>query len=332
MNALILKIKKKHGKMLKPIIRKGFRIIGNIFRIIGNISRIFEKNPCVIMYMEGGLSSQILRYCKGMWFQEHGMNVKYDLTWYKKKGMDDLGIEERPWRLSKCFPDLKLEIASDKEVYRYRPLYGSDVHDLVNKYKGKESMMKPPLYVALYDFDYLISDFQMCTKYFNWEKLREILSVQAEKTAREIEQYKQAGKKVIGVHVRRGDMTIVGGYWKVLTAKYFEEAIKKVATKESVLYFFSNGFDFVKEEILPIVNYESNLVDNHNEDYEDMYLYSLCDVQVASQGSWGAMAFAFNKNPERKIVIPCTEKSLCVDTLDKERIYIFLEDDMYLHN
>lgn len=310
---------------------KAWRKIGKpLYSVVGDILRMVEKNPCVIMYVDGGFSSQILRYSKGMWFKERGMKVKYDLRWFEKNGKDDLGAEERPWRLSKCFPELELDVATDKEINRYRRLYGSDVHDMVKKYKGREKEMCAPLYVALYDFDYLIPDFEVCTKYFNWGGLYDVLSESARKIACDIEQYKREGKKVIGVHVRRGDMTVTGRYWKVLTAKYFQIAIDRVSSDNSILYFFSNGFDFVEKEILPFIHNEYVLVNNQNEDYEDIYLYSLCNIQISSQGSWGRMAFAFNKNEDRLLVNATTNKNIGKE--DPSKIYIYLEDDMYIHD
>ena len=312
-----------------------FKILGKISipikRTIGNILRYAEKDPCVIMYVDGGFSSQILRYSKGMWFKERGHKVKFDLRWYQKNGKDDMGIEERPWRLSKCFPELELEVAADKKIDKYRRIYGTDIHDMVRRYKGREEKMQSPLYVSRYDFDYLITDFEMCTKYFNWEGLSEVLSESAKKIAVNIKKNKEKGKKVIGVHVRRGDMVMTGRYWKVLTAKYFEAAIDSVCTDDCILYFFSNGFDFVKKEILPLIHNEYVLVDSRHEDYEDIYLYSLCNVQVSSQGSWGRMAFAFNTNKDRKLVYPNPNKEENLKNHNLCKLGIYLEEDMYLH-
>lgn len=316
----------------KSVLKTLGKISIPIKRTVGNILRYVEKDPCVIMYVDGGFSSQILRYSKGMWFKEQGHKVKFDLRWYQKNGKDDMGIEERPWRLSKCFPGLDLKIATEKEIKKYRRIYGTDIHDMVRRYKGKEKKMKAPLYVSFYDFDYLIPDFDVCTKYFNWEGLSDVLSESAKKIAADINKIKEDGRKVIGVHVRRGDMVVTGRYWKVLTAKYFETAINKVATEDCVLYFFSNGFDFVEKEVLPLIHNDFVLVNKGHEDYEDIYLYSLCNVQIASQGSWGSMAFAFNKNEDRKIVSPSTNKEDALENnKDLSKIDIYLEDDMYLH-
>lgn len=314
-----------------------FSICGKISipikRIIGNVLRYIEKDPCVIMYVDGGFSSQILRYGKGMWFKERGHKVKFDLCWYQKYGKDDLGIEERPWRLSKCFPELELEVATDKEINKYRRIYGTDIHDMVRRYKGREEKMCSPLYVSRYDFDYLIPDFDVCTKYFHWEGLYDSLSESAKKVAAGIKKGKEAGKKIIGVHVRRGDMVVTGRYWKVLTAKYFEAAINAVRTNDCILYFFSNGFDFVEKELLPLVHNDYVLVNNRHEDYEDIYLYSLCNVQIASQGSWGNMAFAFNANEDRILVYPSTNREeTLANSDDLSKVCIYLEDDMYLHD
>ena len=122
----------------KSVLKTLGKISIPIKRTVGNILRYVEKDPCVIMYVDGGFSSQILRYSKGMWFKEQGHKVKFDLRWYQKNGKDDMGIEERPWRLSKSFPGLDLKIATEKEIKKYRRIYGTDIHDMVRRYKGKE--------------------------------------------------------------------------------------------------------------------------------------------------------------------------------------------------
>ena len=228
--------------------------IGRIVKsIVGSIMKYTEKNPCVIMYIDGGFSSQMLRYCKGMWFQERGMDVKFDLQWYEKNGKDDLGIETREWRLKECFPELMVKVASEKEVNRYRKFYGTNIHKLVKKYENKEEKLAAPLYVSLYDFDYLVS-FKDCPKYFNWQGMYNLLTESAKKIATEIMRYKKNGRNVIGVHVRRGDMAVSGSYWKVLTAHYFEAAINEVVTEESIIYFFSNTFRIYPSTILYMTN------------------------------------------------------------------------------
>lgn len=306
-------------------------IINGIRRTIGNILKQIEKDPMIIMYMEGGFSSQLLRYAKGQWFAERGMKVKYDLQWFDYNGMDGSGLEAREWRIPFCFPDTKMEIASDQEIRKYRMFYGSDVHDIAEKFKGREDEMRAPLYMAKFDMDYIVS-FKDCTKYFNWQGLRNTLCDSALEIAKDIKAYQNAGKKVIGVHVRRGDMTVTGRYWRVLTPKYFEVAIEKAATENCIFYFFSNGFDFVKEEILPNIKQEYVLVDGQYKEYEDIYLYSLCDIQIASQGSWGKLAYQFNKNPERIMISPNYSINEDVEIYDNGTIkYIHLTDDMYIH-
>ena len=300
--------------------------------LLGNIIKLTEKNPCVIMYIDGGFSSQMLRYCKGMWFQERGLDVKFDLRWYEKNGLDDMGVEARTWRLNECFPELKIDVASCKDAERYQCFYGTNIHKLVNRYKGKEEKLTAPLYVSTYDFDYLVS-FKECPKYFNWQGMYSLLDDRAKTIAKEIMHQKKMGKKVIGVHVRRGDMAVSGSYWKVLTAHYFEAAINKIATKNSIIYFFSNGFDFVKDEILPCIKNEYVLVDNGFKDFEDIYLYSLCNVQVASQGSWGELAYCFNEDEERMLFIPDYSATQDYETCDNGKIvYLHLEKSMYLHS
>lgn len=304
-------------------------IVNSLNRIVGLVLRNFEKDPCVIMYMEGGFSSQMLRYAKGKWFEEHGKKLKFDLQWFDYNGMDGAGLEKREWRLPDCFPGIELPTATDKEIKRYKKLYGTDVQGIVKKYQNREHEIPAPVYVSKFDMDYLVN-FESCTKYFDWDELKNVLDEPAKKIAEDIKEH-QRNKKVIGVHVRRGDMTVTGHYWKVLTEKYFEKAINLVATDDCIIYFFSNGFDFVKDQIIPNLKHEYVLVDNDNKDYEDIYLYSLCDIQIASQGSWGELSFCFNKNENKMLIFPDYEAKKDYDVNGNGIVkHICLERDMYI--
>ena len=308
-------------RKMKKLIR---RLVGVILKKVGN-------DNSIIMYVDGGFSSQLIRYSKGIWFKEQGYNVKYDLLWYEYDGMDNLGLEKREYRLEECFPTLEINVASTDEVIRYRRFYGSDIHNLVKRCVGKEAMIIPPAYISMYDFDYLVSDFQQYAKYYDWEGIYNVLSESARNIANEIKNHQYRMRKTIGIHVRRGDMTVTGDYWKVLTPQYFEAALNEVIDKNCILYFFSNGFDFVKEEIIPNIKNEYVLVDSGNKDYEDMYLYSLCDVQISSQGSWGRITYCFNKNKNKTLVVPTIDTNENkIDYSNGKIIYLKLTEDMYV--
>ena len=67
-----------------------------------------------------------------------------------------------------------------------------------------------------------------------------------------------------------------------------------------------------------------------NPDYIDMYLYTLCRIQVGSQSSWGHISFPFNKNKDKVLYLPIINENRLKEC-DGKIIPIELEEDMYVH-
>ena len=324
---------------LSSILRKTKRLVK---RTLGILMRPFEKDPIIIMWIDGGFCSQIFRYLKGRWFAVRGFNVKYDISWYDNNPVDCLHTEHRDFLLLKCFPDVDFEVASHDELQRYRRLYSTNIHNTAKKYHGHYEELKAPLYNYWYDLDDIIAtekEFRELAQYLHWEKLHDILGTEARKIEQSIIRDKQSGLKVIGLHVRRGDMAVKkfahGG--KVLTSKYYEHVLNMAVDENSVVYIFSNGYDFVASDVVPYVKCRYILADKTSEVYEDIYLCSLCNVQIAGQGGLANMAYSFNANDDRKLIRPFLREN------DEERLpryyagssgtveFVRLTEDMYEH-
>ncbi len=288
----------------------------------------FERKPFVIVLVEGGLASQITRATLGKMFEEKGFNVKYQTEFYKSQGYDLFHVERRDYILDKCFSDVQIDVASPKEIEKYKNFYDyeSNKHGRIKSIE--EWNVKRPIYLSGYSSDFLM-DFNRCPDFFDIEKIKNILGINARKIYTLLEINRQNKVLNVGVHVRRGDMVQLGYYWDVPTGKYFVEAINKVkdenTNRDICFFFFSNGFDFVESEILPqIDNIDVILVDNNEFEYEDFYLLCQCDVQVESQGTWGPLAYICNKNPGKRYV---TFREV---SDDENAIIIKLSDDMHL--
>lgn len=300
-------------KKFKHILRSLRRIIGylvrNITGALGIIARHFEKDPCIIMWIDGGFCSQIFRYLKGRWFAVRGFKVKYDISWYDENPVDCLGTEARDFLILKCFPHVNFEAADSNQRKRYCRLYGTHLLNTAGRYKGHYEDLRSPLYSYLYTLDDLIqteNEFEELAEYLNWSGLHDILGSEALKIEASINQDKQNGLHVIALHVRRGDMAVKQYAYghKVLTSRYYEYVLNKTADENSVIYIFSNGYDFVMSNVVPHIKCRYVLADKTKDVYEDMYLCSICNTQIAGQGSLGAFAYSFNKSRNRKLIRP----------------------------
>ena len=91
---------------------------------------------------------------------------------------------------------------------------------------------------------------------------------------------------------------------KVLTSKYYEYVLNKTVDENSVVYIFSNGYDFVMSDVVPHIKCRYVSAEKTLGVHEDTYLCSLCEIQIAGQGSMGKYAYSFNTNRKRKLICP----------------------------
>ena len=71
---------------------------------------------------------------------------------------------------------------------------------------------------------------------------------------------------------------------------------------DSIIYVVSDDIDWCKKNVSPINNNIIYFVENNLDDYELLYLMSLCDNNIISNSSFSWWGSYLNSN-ERKIVI-----------------------------
>ncbi len=266
----------------------------------------YEKHPLAIVFIDGGFTSQMIRASFGKVLEDKGFDVRYERSFYERSGYDMCRQDRREYLLDKCFPDVSIPEPENKTLKRYRKYYDYE-SGRYGKIDDVEAMdIRKPIYFSGYSSDDLIKE-EDCVRYFSLDHIGEILGNKAGNYLSIIHENNRSGILNVGIHVRRGDMAQTGYYWKVLTGEYFIEAVRHIKEKykgqKLCFFFFSNGFDFVKSDILPGIEEESVvLVNDCDAEYEDFYLLSKCDIQVESQGSWGRIAYLFNENPDKLLV------------------------------
>ena len=306
-----------------------------MFSKIGRVTKYFETRPIAVVWVDGGFASQIYRYAIGGGLKELGFQVKYDLHWYRdpRRKVKDHDLS---CYLQTCFGMADSEVVKGWQRLRYRLLYNSGYNGVADKAKNDIMTLKAPFCINFYEFDWILDGLSL-RSYIDWERIENVLSKKGMELEKEIR-----GSRVgtVGVHVRRGDMGqyVEGSYWKVLTPQYFIKAFGCLPRKKLKIYFFSNGMDYVKEELLGTLDdaWDVTLVSGSDlVVYEELYLLSLCDMMIASQGSWGDMAFDLHKGDG--LLIKCSD-NIEADRAayqkkypEKHEIFIPLTEDMYLH-
>lgn len=141
-------------------------------------------------------------------------------------------------------------------------------------------------------------------KYFseNEKTIRELFSMDKSTSEYLAEKYGHifdSSKKLVSLHVRRGDYLRLSEFHHVCTLDYYKKAMEKFS---DVMYVvFSDDLMWCKLN-LPLG--EGYVFAEGNKDFQDLYLMSLCDHHIIANSSfswWGAW---LNENKEKKVVAP----------------------------
>lgn len=281
--------------------------------------------PKVIIMIDGGICSQIMQYLFGRIFAEKGMQVVYDIEFYKKWGKDADGKFERNFDLQKILPDIEVPFVSKIERRLYSFLYSSQEmsFNVIEENKFDYLQSKPPVFLAGYYTPPKDLWLNLFPKYilFNKKCLDEVSTLLLQK----IQYYQNS----IAIHVRRGDLSVeVVGYGKPLSVSYFKAAINYFIGifSDPHFFFFSDEPIWIEENILsePLRSFSTVVSSNDStKGYMDLILISECKHQVTSRGSLGKFGALANKNVNKKVIFHN-------DAIEKVWKDIFSENAVFL--
>ena len=253
------------------------------------ICKCYLKRPKVIIYMDGGICSQMLMYLQGQYYAEHGLDVRYDTRWFDVCGKDQFGEHPRIFEFTEMWPTLPFKQIRGWRLWIYRHLFKKGV--LMNETLPQSSTITHSMY--LYGYWYLPEGEygRLFAKCFNLKAIPTIAKI-------------MDFDNVVGVHVRRGDLAkgnnpIYGG----VTEGYFLRAIdfcnENFAPHKYL--FFSDEPDWVEENICHHLTQPYEIM-RGNKAWEDLSLLAHCSIIIASQGSFGRVAAQLNSDA---VLIQC---------------------------
>jgi hypothetical protein len=290
-NSNVFEIFKKRA--LEPLKISSRRMVGRMLRK----SKYFK--PCVVVRLDCGLGNQMQQYSLGRKVEELcALQVYYDVTWFKRDGLDSDHKRGRNLGLETAFPSLKIPYAGyfTSRIYRHLfKLYPGDETD------NEEFVVSSniPRYLEGH-----------CLRFRDDQKMRGVyvFGLPLSEENRKILSMIEKGSCSVAVHVRRGDY--VGSRYEMATPGYFKEAIRIVAKNESsaepVFFIFSDGMDWCREALAgidaKIVFVECN--DNDNGP-ADMYLMSRCSHFILSNSTFSYWsAFLSDRTPDKLVISP----------------------------
>lgn len=194
--------------------RKIIRILSVIFQAIDTfLCRCHIRRPKVIIYMDGGICSQIYMYVKGQYYSEGRLDVLFDIHWYETCGKDQFGVMPRTFELLEMWPDLPFKKISTFERKFYLLFFQ------VKHTEGDRLPMPSSVKHSLYFYEY----WNIPSDEYDRVFAKFIDITHATRPTKADHDYLNS----VGVHVRRGDLArgdnpAYGG----VTEGYFLRAIE----------------------------------------------------------------------------------------------------------
>ena len=270
--------------------------------------------PKVVIYMDGGICSQMHIYLCGELYRRARLNVAYDVYWYEKDGKDLNGKFDRKLEFGDVFPDLPFKPLSGRKAWYYRNFFAVPNEKCILPDPGS---IRRTTYLGGYYHLFPTDDFkEMFQQCFGMKHHFDI----------PVHIPRYADETSCAVHIRRGDLANrdaafyeANPWYKPLPDKYFIDTIQYVSEHyENVrFYLFSDELDWVETNLCPKIKEPYQLM-RGNKAFEDLALLSECDVVIGSQGSFGKMGARLNGNSDVFIPAPETEQGFVIKNFSKE--------------
>jgi Glycosyl transferase family 11 len=266
----------------------------------------------IIVRISGGLGNQMFQYAAGLSLSMIRKTDLYlDISWFQDYPAD---ITKRTFRLN-VFA-IHAGIAQTKQIRKLaEPAAIRRLLDRNKPYFRKSIYYEPHFH---YDpnfrkasFDIILDGYWQSEAYFNEvaERVRQDFAISAPLTSPTKEMAKKIGAaNSVSLHVRRGDYVSDArtfNHHGVCEPAYYTKAIAALKDRlgEMEIFVFSDDIDWVKENIsaefpMTFVNHAGR------QDYEDLYLMSLCRHNIIANSSfswWGAW---LNANPDKLVIAP----------------------------
>jgi len=101
------------------------------------------------------------------------------------------------------------------------------------------------------------------------------------------------------IHIRRGDYLSISDILPVIDISYINSSIEMLGHHDP-LFVFSDDKDWVKNNL----NYNNIVIVENLEDYEELWMMSLCKNNIISNSTFSWWGSFLNKNIDKKIVAP----------------------------
>jgi len=131
------------------------------------------------------------------------------------------------------------------------------------------------------------------------QKIKNIFSPPDSFISEVYEKYKLLqNDKTVSIHIRNGDYKKNSDIHPILTKMYIDKILKKVPFTDNI-FLFGDDKEFLRENFS-----DENIILVEEEDWYEMWMMSLCKINIIANSTfswWGAF---LNKNPEKIVYSP----------------------------
>ena len=135
--------------------------------------------------------------------------------------------------------------------------------------------------------------FQSSKNFFNYGEIIKKLFEPSEDFLSKIHNKFHSFENSIAIHIRRGDYLSISHVLPVIDKSYIDHCLSKF-DNHSQIYIFTDDKEWAKNNL----KYENSIIVDGLDDYEEMWMISLCDNIIMSNSTfswWGAYLYK-NKN------------------------------------
>lgn len=209
--------------------------------------------------------------------------------------------------------DEQLKYLNDDSFYNPNVNYCFDYKNL-NFFKNLKTIPEPS-YISTYEYPFHFQEapfleqdkhvlgFFQSEKYF--QGYENLIKYNFRPTDEVINFIKQKypnvfDKKITSIHVRRGDYLRLPNHHPTQSVEYYQKAIDLTKNTTDYYFVFSDDIEWCKQTF----NGNKFVFIEHNKDYVDLYLMSLCYNNIISNSSFGWWGAWLNNNPNKMVIAP----------------------------
>lgn len=240
-----------------------------------------EKNIFYTAHLMGGLGNQMFQIAHTI---SQGLRNDVNVKFRKYTFAPTQGNQPTKY-LNNIFRNINFEDFIDENITTYQAIKW-DYYE-INPSKNKS--------ISFYGYYQSHKNF-----YGNNEYIKNLFKISDNSKEKLLLKYPQLYKKNnISIHIRRGDYLKISSILPTIDISYFEKCLSNFESYDNI-FILSDDKSWVKKNI----NFDKMIIVDDLEDYEELWLISLCRINIMSNSSFSWWGSFLNQNENSQVYYP----------------------------